>query len=383
MDLFTQRELRELAAGVSGPCVTINLPTDLRGLQGQQDAVRLKNLLDDAEQQLINSGMRKVDVIGMLKEPRKLALEKTFWNNRCNGLALFVAPDRFRAFRVPVPLAEYIAVTPRFILKSLLPLAMDDHPYLLLGLSQKFVRMWKGSRYLLEPLHVPALPTSMETALNYQGADRGEQVHSGARIGQGKQAAVFHGQGGVSDTAKSDLSNFFREVNGAIANTLQREHLPLVVATVDYLFPLFRETCDYPGLLESHIHGNPERIVESELREQAWECVAPEMSRSRGMALAKYRRLCGTGQTSDNVLEILPAAFQGRIETLFVNPAIHQWGRFDSQAQSVVEHSRFEFGDDELVNLAAMHTFENSGEVVPRAAAEMPSEHPLAAIYRY
>ena len=157
----------------------------------------------------------------------------------------------------------------------------------------------------------------------------------------------------------------------------------LVLATVDYLFPLFREACDYPALLEAHVHGNPERLSEAELREQAWDCVAPELDRSRGMALAKYRRLCGTGQTSDNVLEILPAAYQGKIETLFINPVIHQWGRFDSRGQSVVEHANPEPGDDELVNLAAMHTFESRGEVVPRSAAEMPSQQPLAAIYRY
>lgn len=383
MDLFTQKDLRELAAGINGPCVTIYLPTGVRGLQGQQDVVRLKNLLDEAEMRLANEGVRKGDIEEMLREARKLSLDKQFWDSRSNGLAVFLASDMLRTFRVPLALPEFIAVAPRFILKSLLPMAMDDQSYLLLGLSQKFVRLWRGTRFSLEPVHVPGLPVTLEAVLNYQGADRGQQVHSGARFGQTKQAAVFHGQGGIADTAKVELTNYFREVINALESTLQQEHAPLVLATVDYLLPLFRESCDYPHLLEAHVHGNPERMSVEELREQAWDCVAPELARTRGTALAKYRRLCGTGQTSDNVLEILPAAYQGKIETLFVNPGIHQWGRFDSRGQSVVEHANPEPGDDELVNLAAMHTFENRGEVVPRSAAEMPSQQPLAAIFRY
>ena len=226
MDLFTQKDLRELAAGISGPCVTIHLPTDLRGLQGQQDAVRLKNLLDEAEMRLAKEGVRKGDIQDMLKEARKLSLDKAFWNGRNNGLAVFAASGFLRTYRVPVALPEFIAVAPRFIVKSLLPMAMDDQPYLLLGLSQKFVRLWKGTRFTLEPMHVPSLPASMETALNYQGADRGEQVHSGARIGQGKQAAVFHGQGGIADKIEGDLANFFRELIGDLESTqIGRAHV--------------------------------------------------------------------------------------------------------------------------------------------------------------
>ena len=57
MDAFGTGELRNLMGQQADPCVSVYLPTHVSGEEGQQDPVRLKNLLKQAEAQLIDGGM--------------------------------------------------------------------------------------------------------------------------------------------------------------------------------------------------------------------------------------------------------------------------------------------------------------------------------------
>ncbi|MEX2306260.1 MAG: hypothetical protein WD738_01630 [Pirellulales bacterium] len=61
MDLLTASDLHDLVCIEADRCVSIYLPTHPTGREGQQDAVRLNNLVTAAEQQLIGRGMRGVE----------------------------------------------------------------------------------------------------------------------------------------------------------------------------------------------------------------------------------------------------------------------------------------------------------------------------------
>jgi len=66
MDVFDDSELRRLTSEEVGPCVTVYLPTHVSGEQGQQDPVRLKNLLQRAEEQFVDGGMRAAEARELL-----------------------------------------------------------------------------------------------------------------------------------------------------------------------------------------------------------------------------------------------------------------------------------------------------------------------------
>ena len=70
MDRFTTADLRNLVRAAGGTCVTLCMPTHPASEQGQQDAVRLKNLVNMAEQRLVEQGMRTSDARDMLSPLR-------------------------------------------------------------------------------------------------------------------------------------------------------------------------------------------------------------------------------------------------------------------------------------------------------------------------
>jgi len=93
---------------------------------------------------------------------------------------------------------------------------------------------------------------------------------------------------------------------------------PLILAGVAYLFPLYREANTYPHLLEEGVPGNPDRVSLETLHKQAWTIVGPSFLQARQEASARYREYAATGRASHTVREIVPAAYDGRVESLFL-----------------------------------------------------------------
>ena len=57
MNIITASDLQSLVAVNADHCVSIYMPTHASGREGQQDAVRLKNLVTAAEEDLVKMGM--------------------------------------------------------------------------------------------------------------------------------------------------------------------------------------------------------------------------------------------------------------------------------------------------------------------------------------
>ncbi|MBA2486650.1 MAG: hypothetical protein H0V35_11235 [Nitrospira sp.] len=61
MATLSQEELKSVIAAGQGPAVFIFLPTHRAGPEIQQDPIRLRNLLKQAESRLITEGSRSVN----------------------------------------------------------------------------------------------------------------------------------------------------------------------------------------------------------------------------------------------------------------------------------------------------------------------------------
>jgi hypothetical protein len=383
MDTFGTKDLRLLLGENEGPCVSIYMPTHASGKEGEQDAIRLRNLLGKAEERLSLDWMPAPDARKLLKRARGLSNVAAFGKNRSNGLAIFISPSTFQRYRLPQAFTELDVVSRRFHVKPLLPALSVGERFFILALSQNKVRFFEASRETIEEISVPNLPANMEAALNYSGADRGSQVHSAMRGSLGKQAAVFHGQGGEADTRKEELVEFFRLVDGSLQPVLRDETAPLLLAGVQYLLPIYREVNSYPHLAKEESVGNCDRLSAKRIHQRAWPIVAPLFHLEREVAAAKFLRLAGTGKASANLQEILPAAQEGRVESLFVDVHALQWGRFDPNSSAVEFHEAPQSRDDDLLDLAAAKTLLSRGAVYAVERGQVPGGDMAAAVFRY
>ena len=113
MDIITASDLHSLATVDAERCVSIYMPTHASGREGQQDAVRLKNIITAAEQQLVKSGMRGVEAHEFL-DPISELPRHIEWVRRKRGLAIFRSNNRLAYYWFMLPFKERLVVGERF-----------------------------------------------------------------------------------------------------------------------------------------------------------------------------------------------------------------------------------------------------------------------------
>lgn len=88
-------------------------------------------------------------------------------------------------------------------------------------------------------------------------------------------------------------------------------------------------------------------------------------------------------RASTDLNEILPAAFGGRVETLFVADDIESWGHYDARASVALLHDERRPGDFDLIDCAAAETLIRHGQIYALAHRNVPGGEQIAAIFRY
>ncbi len=380
MDRFTRDDLQTLVQHQEGACVSIFMPTQRNTPQIHENQIRFKNLLRESEKKLKDFGHSNERAL--LESPQRLVDDKLFWQDQCDGLAIFLSPGFFRHFCLPVTLDEMVVVTDRFHVKPLLPLLTVDARYYVLALSQKQVRLLQCTRHSFSELELEGVPESLAEALQYDGPEHQVQYHSGTSGRGGRGTTLFHSQGAGVDN-KDLIRHFFQQIDRGLQKLLPADGAPLVLAGVEYLFPIYREANTFPYLLEQGIPGNPEGLRAEALHQQAWEIVQPEIEKAVKEAGAQYEALAGTGRSSNDVRDVVQAAYYGRVDRLFVALGVNLWGSFNPANDKVVIDREHAPGNEDLLDLSAVHTLLKGGTVYAVDADKVPDSGLMAAIFRY
>ncbi len=381
MNTFDRQSLQRLMDHRTSPCVSLFFTTHPTGKEGEQDAIRFKNLLNEAEKQLSAKWMRRPDSQKLLEVARRLPKDVGFWKNRDVGMAVFAAPGRFQTYRVPTPFEEQVCVAHRFRVRPLLPLLEQHLSFLLLSISENLVALYVVDENSIEKVDVPGLPTRMSDLLNYVGADRGSQVHTAMRGAHGKQGAVFHGQGGHADTAKEEELIFCAAINDAVTSWLGQSTRPLLLATVESLGAIYRGKNTYKHLMQATLLGNHDYESLSDLHDKAWEAVQPLQRAEASSAAEHYSDLLGTKRAIDASCQVVLAAMDGRVDTLLYDQTATLYGSWDLSINCIKVSDSAD--KDDLVELAAVEALRHGGTVHAMTSEEMPTQTPMAAILRY
>ena len=143
--------------------------------------------------------------------------------------------------------------------------------YFLLTLGHKNIKLFRGDHYGLNPLVVRNFPTELETALRLDEYPKWRETHAIGPSGKGSEAS--HGQYNVSQVDKSMLVTFFRQIDRRLHRLLISNRIPLIIAGVGYLLPIYQRVNTYSGLVKVGITGNFQRADLNTLRSKAWELI--------------------------------------------------------------------------------------------------------------
>jgi hypothetical protein len=303
-----------------------------------------------------------------------------FWNHTLDGLAVFVAGDLLRLFKLQRPVPELSVVAESFHTKPLIRILQSADRYHVLCLSRGAFRLFEGNRDALGEVgseHVD--PRAIAEAL---GTKRREPQQSVVKKGAG--TSVFHGSHSRKDEADTETEKFFRTVDRVVIDDFSRPTgLPLILAALTENHAPFRAISHNRSLLPSGIEINPDSISIDELRDRAWRVMLPEYLARLSSLVEEFGLSKSKWQGSADLTDVAAAAVAGRVATLLVEAGRQVPGRIDQKSGAVAYENLSVPNVDDLLDDIAEIVLRKGGGVVVVPSERMPSQTGAAAIYRF
>ena len=378
MAILTRHRLQQLLQAQSRPCISLYLPTHRRHPESQQDPIRFKNLLKEAERLL--SDRHSPQEIGALLDPVASRLNAESWRHQADGLAILRSPDVLEEFRLPLKVPELAVVAESFHVRPLIRCLNSSETYFLVALSQKSVRVFRGSLDVLTPTEIPGVPDSLS---EYLGSHpRGGALRARASVHGGVGRPV-HGSGDSPSSKEAGLRRYFRDVDRALQRALRRDSAPVMLSGVEYYLPIYRQISRLRTLVDVIVPGSPDATNPQELGSKAWAVAAAVLQRSEDVALEKYQRSAARGRASDLLEDIIRHARRGRVRRLLLASGVRVWGVVDP-ITGRVRRSSVQQGslDDDVLDDVAEAVFQHRGEVITLPLDRMPGRQEVAAELR-
>lgn len=379
MDLMSRAEFEELVGEDDGTRVSLFAPThrvsDVK--KGDEDRLRWKNLLTAVEQTLTGEGLDRAELAGLLAPAWELHGDGMAWSHMAEGLAMFLRTGWHATYRVPLDLPELGSVGSGFVLGPVLPL-LTDRNYVVLTLSQRRVRVLRGSRDQIGELEMPSVPQAFEDV--YEVSDPQDTAPSRMHAsGAGAQGGAVHGSNAHDNVHKEDVVEFFREVARGVDEHLAGRSIPMILAGLPEWVAVYRDLTSYPHVLPDAIEQNPDQMREDELRVAAWSLVDERLAQENTAILDRFHEAQAHGRAALHADPVLTAANEGRVDTLLMTADGCYAGGHDGPEVVLPLRDREDVCG--IADAAVRATLRNGGGV--RLVETLPKGAPVAAVLRY
>ena len=383
MEKFELDDLKDLIDQSENTLVSIYLPTFKRGNEINKSRIQLKNLLKEAEEKLVNKGMNKRDADNYLEPALKLLDETLFWQNQDKSLALFLSEKNFKYYKLPIDIEPAVVNSDVYFIRPLLKLFTSYMDFNVLSLSQDEIKLFKCNQYDIEEITVPEIDELVEDYIPIVELNRESNSPKGAAssgVGPG-----MHGYNEISDIERNDIVKHLKNIDKEVTRVLKDEKNPLIIFSVDYVYPMYKELSSYNNILDGFIKGSSSGVNPREIHSKAMDIFQEEIDENYKKEVDRYNRVKNSNRdlTLTDLKDLVKEAFKGSVGTLFVASDVQEWGKFDKDDFSIEILDKEADGAIELLDYAAITTIENGGKVYVANRGDLPEASPLAGILRY
>lgn len=357
-----QKEIKTMITNTNGVCISIMMPVAPPGKGDEENKIRLKNLLQKGEEELIGYGMKRNEIEERLKEIKELSGHPSFFRNIGSGIAVYISKDYTKIIPLLTSIPEKITIGENFFIKPLLPLLHGNGEYFILGISKSNARLFSSNRNGIFEIDISNITKEAQKQIDMIDSEKHFALHSATGGGSG---TIFHGQDS-SALEKDLIKQYFRLIDEGLKDIFNKHEYPLVLAGVEYLLPIYQEINKYNNILTPGVYGNPDDLGPQVLQNKSWEIMEPVFKEEMLNDIEKFNTLNGTGNASGNIEEILTKAEYGQVESLFINTK-----------------DIFSGDCSDLLNKAALNTIKYNGKIYGIDTNELLNNMSVAAVYRY
>ncbi len=347
--------------------ISIVMPTHESGRQVQQNAIRFKNLVSQATEQLVHGGQSQSAVERRLKRLSELQRDDAFWQHRTSGLVLYFSdgePTTIDLYQSP---EEFVFVAEQYFLPPSVLEAVSQQHQSVLALTWDEATLYHANQTSLEAVDNQHFPVALRDVV--LPPDPEEQLQFRTQ-GTSSGRTMYHGQGKGEGMIESDRHRFLSEIGKRIQNANDGQRLPLVVVGTDEVLGEFAKATKVDA--DHTITLSPDSLSEAKFQQRILaELEREQRDTTRGEAhIRKLELALSRDLGSRDTGEIAEAANTGRVECLLIEQRVG----YASDQLETVELTQ--------INAALIGTLQNGGRVVKCSDGSL-GPAPLAAIYRY
>lgn len=346
------------------PCISIILPTHRTAPENKQDAIRLKNLLKEAEQRLSQEFDQKE--VRQLIERINSVTEEIDHNYTLDGLAVFVNKNFSGKFDLPFPVKEQLVIDETFATRNLIYALNRSPKYWVLVLSEKPTRLYEGLRNQLTEVNNEHFP------IYFQETTWDEPL----RVGEITNLSAYQDE-------KS--RQFFKKVDKIFKGMNTEEQLPLVVTGIGRDLSFFNDITENKQQIIAQLEGSYDKTSPHELSKLVWPLVLKAIEKSKVSLLNELDQAVDSNKYSSGIQQCWRRASEGRIQTLLVEKDFHYPGILSDDkltiypSESADQPGVIEDAVDELIEMV----IQKKGKAAFVENGSLAVHQQIAAILRY
>ena len=382
---LTKDSFAALAKHQGDTCISVYMQTHMKGSEVNElaDNTVFKNYLQQITAQLKQKNMNELAIEKLLAPSFELLRNDDFWRQQSKGLAVFITEGSTQYIKLPsAPKQEELLVNTSYYLSPLIPMIMQGDYFYLLVLSKKQSKLYRAGEHGIVELIINEMPNGVDDVVHFEEKEDQKLFRTGSSGAGG--GANYHGQGAGKPDEKEHIAMYFDEVDETIWKAvLNKENVPLLLAGVEYLIPIYKSVAQYKPIWDVAITGNHQYTDLNELHQQAKKVMEPYFAERHKKALELYGNQSATELTSSIPADVIPAAHYKRVWHLFVQEGAHIWGTFDEMNNKLTINETQKPEDEDLIDKAVTRTILNAGEVHFLPKDQMPGGSEIAAVMRY
>lgn len=365
----------------SEPCLSLYMPTHRLMFDRKKDILVFKNLAKEAklslEQKYSNREIK--DLITLLK---KMEDDDEFWNYSTEGLAVFATLDEMIIYRLEKKLEPISIISKSFHTKPLVEYFQSIETFIILALEAESFALYVGNHFDVKPLE---LSEEVETTLKeILGNQHTEDYQTHGVYGGANDGSTFHGHGGRSDEVEIDREKFFRHVDQFVLEHISKKvKLPLLLVAHKEHHADFRKLSSNPYLLEDRIEGSYADFKDNDLKEEIKKVNDKRFNVVIQQALEHYHNLRNKELSSDQLIIVLKALLESRVDTLFIEKNKMIPGKIDKEKHQILDSELVDPETDDLLDDMVEHAYLTGTKVYIMDKDKMPTTSGVAATFRY
>jgi len=373
-------ELKDLVA-VAPPCVTLFLPPYRPAGTAHPPGAVLKGLIQELTGRLAALKIPGAQAQQIIEPLDRLVDDSEFARGTQSGQVIFRSCDYFRKFEVPEIERAAAFAGGSFMVRPLLGHGNSTPHFFILKLSQKRADLMRCGTHTCQPVPFPkGVPYTLEEAMAFKPPDHDLENRSSAGPSTGAMRGIRFGTGSGRETEHAHLADFYKTVDHAVHDVQKDGRAPLVLVGVEEDTSLYRSVASYTAVLERTVGGSPGGALSAQdIERQARAIVRSSEADHLAAELVAIRERTAPARFSTQLWPILKAAAEGRVSRLYLDENAERMGVF----QEIRRGERWDWGEEDLLNLAAVETLARGGSAFTLATSQMPDQASIAAIFRY